>query len=74
MLHRQVFLKPWQTGNVRGEHILAGDGDTHLKNGAHENGIGGLRAGTVDGRYLDAEIVDDGVVWLSGQSVCRGYL
>jgi hypothetical protein len=31
-----------------------------LKEGAHQDGIGSLAAGTVHGGNLDAEIVDDG--------------
>ena len=48
-----------QTGNVRGEHVLAGDGNAHLKNGAQQNGVGALRSRAVYGCNLDAEVVDD---------------
>jgi hypothetical protein len=47
-----------QTGDVRREHVLAGNRNPHLKDGAHQNGIRGLAAGTVDCCDLKAEIVD----------------
>ena len=47
-----------QAGDVRGEHVLAGNRDAHLEEGAHQDGVGGLAARPVDGGDLDAEIVD----------------
>ncbi len=48
-----------RSGDVRGEHVLAGDGNAHLKNGAQQNRVGALRSRTVYGCNLDAEVVDD---------------
>ena len=48
-----------QAGDVRGKQVLAGDGDTHLEDRPQQHEIGRLAAGTVDGRDLDAEVVDD---------------
>ena len=56
-----------QAGDVGGEQVLAGDGDAHLEQGAHQNGIGGLAARAVDRRHLDGEIVDDGLLRLHGK-------
>ena len=51
-----------QPGDVRREHVLARNRNAHLKDGAHQDGVGGLAAGAVDGCDLDAEIVDDRVL------------
>ena len=48
-----------EAGDVGGEEILAADGNAHRKNAAQQNAVGRLRAGAVDGSYLDAEVVDD---------------
>ena len=53
-----------QAGDVRGEEILAADGDAHGKDAAQQNAVGRLRAGAVDGSYLNAEVVGDGL-WRS---------
>ena len=48
-----------KSGNVRREHILAGNRHAHLKNTAEENCVGALRTGAVDCRDLNAHVVDD---------------
>ena len=48
-----------QSGDVRREHVLAGDRNAHLEDGAQQNGVGALRSRAVYGCDLDAEIVDD---------------
>jgi hypothetical protein len=48
-----------QARDVRGEHVLAGDGHAHLEDGAQEHEVGGLAPGSVDGGDLNREIVDD---------------
>ena len=47
-----------QAGDVRREQVLARDRDAHLEQGAHQNGVGRLASGAVDGGHLDGEIVD----------------
>ena len=49
-----------QPGDVRREHVLPGDRDAHLKDGAHQDGVGGLAARAVYSCNLDAEIVNNG--------------
>ncbi|MNS81766.1 hypothetical protein D3C72_1154880 [compost metagenome] len=48
-----------QAGDVGREEVLAAHRHAHLEDGAHEDFVGGLRARAVDGRDLDAEVVDD---------------
>ena len=50
-----------QTGDVGRKQVLPRNGDTHLKDGAQQHEVRRLASGTVDGRDLDAEIVDDGI-------------
>src|SRR5262249_6218005 len=49
----------WKARDVRREHVLAGDGDAHLKDGPDEDEVGCLAPGAVDRRDLDGEVVDD---------------
>ena len=63
-----------QPGDVRREHVLPGDGDAHLEDGAHQDGIGSLAAGSVDCCDLDAEIVDDRMARLARRRLRRGNL
>ena len=48
-----------QPRDVRREHVLARNRYAHQQDGAKEDEIGGLAARSVDGRDLNAEIVDD---------------
>src|SRR5262249_40973907 len=48
-----------QAGDVRREHVLAGDRDAHQQDGAQEDQVRRLASGSVDRRDLDAEIVHD---------------
>ena len=47
-----------QAGDVRREHVLAADGHAHLKDRAHQDVVGRLRAGAVDGGHVDRAVVD----------------
>ena len=49
----------WQTGDVRREQIFPADGDSHAEDAFEQYQIGRLRPGTVDGRHLNAEVIDD---------------
>jgi hypothetical protein len=55
----------WQAGDVGREQVLAGNRNAHLKQGAHQDGVGGLAAGAVDSGHLDREIVDNGRLLLA---------
>ena len=48
-----------QPGDVGREKVLAGNRNAHLENRAHQDGIGGLAAGTVDRRHLNAHVVEN---------------
>src|ERR1035441_2010918 len=46
-----------QSRDIRREHVLPGNRNTHLEDGAHQHGVGRLTAAAVDCRYLNAEVV-----------------
>src|SRR5206468_6197959 len=48
-----------ETSDVRWEEVLAANRHAHLKNGAHQHHVCRLAAGSVDGRDLYAEVVDN---------------
>ncbi len=47
-----------QPRDVRRKHVLSGNRNAHLKQGTHQDGIGGLATRSVDCCNLNAEIVD----------------
>ena len=48
-----------QTRNIRREEILAAHRHAHLKDGTHQDIVGGLASGSVDSGDLNAEIIHD---------------
>jgi hypothetical protein len=44
--------------DVRGKHVLAGDGHAHPEDGLHDQAVRRCRAGAVGGRDLEREVVD----------------
>ena len=65
-----------QPRDVRREQVLAAHRDAHLEDGAQQDAVGRLAAGAVDGRHLEAEVVDDALLALLGllllnREVCR---
>ncbi len=46
--------------DVGGEDVFGRDRDSHVEDGPGQHQVGGLTAGSVDGRRLDGEVVDDG--------------
>ncbi len=50
-----------QAGDVGGEEVFATDRHAHGEDAAQQDAVRGLGAGTVDGGYLDAEIVNNGL-------------
>ena len=60
-----------QPGDIRREHVLPRNRDAHLKDGAHQDGVGGLAARPIDGGDLNAEIVDNRGTRLAGQGLDR---
>src|SRR6185312_11030777 len=62
-----------QAGDVGGEEVLAGDGDTHLEQGMQKDQIGRLAAAAVNGGDLEAEVVEQGGGGIGrGRGVSRG--
>ena len=61
-----------QAGDVRREQVLPGDRDAHLEDGSQQDEVRRLAAGPVDGRDLDAEVVDDGGAGLVGLDLGGG--
>ena len=51
------FIPRGQTLNIRGEQVLAGDGNTHPEDGLHDQAIGAGGPGPVDIGQLEGEIV-----------------
>ncbi len=47
-----------KSGDIGRKEVLAADGYPHLKDGAHEDAVGRLTTGAVDGCNLDTEIVE----------------
>jgi hypothetical protein len=48
-----------QPGNIRREHVLAGDRNAHLEYRSQEDQVRSLASRSVDGGDLNGEIVDD---------------
>ena len=51
-----------QARNIRRENVLAGNGNSHLKDRPQQDGIGGLAPGAVHRRHLDAHVIDDALM------------
>ena len=67
-----------QSGDVRREHVLAGDRHAHLENAAQQHRVRTLRTGTIDRRDLNAHVVDDSLVphasgGFAGHDIRRGH-
>src|SRR5439155_1202405 len=62
----------WQTLNIGWEDVFAVDGNSHLEEGADEGGICRLAARSVDGRYVDLEVVDDPFALCRLRRLCCG--
>ncbi len=63
-----------QAGDVGGEQVLAGNGHAHLENGAQQDGVGGLRAGTVHRGHLQGKVVDHGLAFDGAGKLLRSDL
>ena len=57
---------------LEGNKFFPGNRDAHLKDGAQHHHVGGLAAGAVHRRHVDAEVVDDGLAVVRNAAVV-GY-